>query len=267
MSDTHRMLLEGIRFPVIGMVHLKPLPGAYGFSGSLEAVCAAALEDARALVEGGIDALMMENYGDVPFRKAATEPHTTAAMTAIAVELRRITTKPVGINVLRNDPRAALGIAAAVGARMIRVNVHTGAMLTDQGVIEGDAHDTLAYRRMLGTDALILADVHVKHAAPLAPIPIEVAAADAVERGCADALIVTGSRTGSGANIDEIARVRSAVSAPVLVGSGVTADTIGSLRGLCDGVIVGSWLKVDGNAHAAVDRERVERIMTAAREG
>jgi membrane complex biogenesis BtpA family protein len=247
--------------PIIGMIHLLPLPGTPGYNGSLDEIVDAALADARALDEGGIDAMMVENYGDVPFRKGDVEPHTIATMALIAAEIRRITSKPLGINVLRNDPLAALGIAAACGAVMIRVNVHTGAMLTDQGVIEGNANATLDYRTKLGAEVKILADVHVKHAAPLAPIPIETAAADAVERGLADALIVTGSRTGAGCDIEELIRVRAAVDAPVLAGSGVTDETIESILRECDGVIVGSWLKKDGDVRNAVDVDRVRRVM------
>jgi membrane complex biogenesis BtpA family protein len=260
-----RSLLPNLPRIIVGMVHLKPLPGTPGFGGSLAEVLDAALADARALDEGGVDAIMIENYGDVPFRKGGAEPHTIAAMTLAATEVRRITAKPLGINVLRNDPLAALGIAAICGAAMIRVNVHTGAMLTDQGIIEGDANGTLGYRMKLGADVAILADVHVKHAAPLAPIPIEVAAADAVERGLAGALIVTGSRTGAGADMEELRAVRSAIDTPVLVGSGVTDTTIAGLLRECDGAIVGSWLKVDGDVSRPVDAARVRRLMDAAR--
>src|SRR4051812_25124527 len=128
-------LLGNLTKPIIGMIHLKPLPGTPGFGGSIDAIVDAALADARALDEGGIDAMMVENYGDVPFRRSAVEPHTIAVMMLAALAIRSVTAKPLGINVLRNDPLAALGIAAACGAAMIRVNVHTGAMVTDQGVI------------------------------------------------------------------------------------------------------------------------------------
>ncbi len=257
-------LLSGISKPIVGMIHLKPLPGTPGYGGSLDAVLDAALADAVALDAGGIDAIMIENYGDVPFRRSMVEPHTIAAMAVIAAEVRRITSRPLGVNVLRNDPVAALGVAAACGAVMIRVNVHTGAMVTDQGIIEGNANATLEYRTKLGSGTKILADVHVKHAAPLAPIPIEVAAADAAERGLADALIVTGSRTGIPCDAAELQLVRaSAGGVPVLIGSGVTAETAPELLRLCDGAIVGSWLKEEGNVGRPVDRERVERLMEA----
>jgi hypothetical protein len=263
--STERELLGGIVRPVIGMIHLKPLPGTPGFGGSLDEVLDAAVADARALEDGGIDAMMVENYGDVPFRKQGVEPHTIAAMALAARAIRETTAKPLGINVLRNDALAALGIAAMCGAAMVRVNVHTGAMVTDQGLIEGSANTTLEYRTKLGARTLILADVHVKHAAPLAAIAIETAAADTVERGLADAVIVTGSRTGAGCDPEELARVRASVAAPVLVGSGVADATVGMLLAACDGAIVGSWLKEGGDVARPVDRERVRRLMDAAR--
>lgn len=247
------------------MVHLRPLPGSARFGGSLDEVLEWALADAAALADGGIDAIMVENYGDVPFRKDEVEPHTVAAMARIAAEIRRSTSVPLGINVLRNDARSAMAIAAVCGASMIRVNVHTGAMATDQGVIEGRASATLDYRRRLDAGVRILADVNVKHAMPLVPIPVEIAAADAVERGLADALIVTGTRTGVAAELEEIARVKSAVDAPVFAGSGVSAETVGQILRVCDGAIVGSWLKADGDVARPVDRERVERLVEAAR--
>lgn len=231
----------------------------------MQDVIDAALVDAAALASGGVDAIMVENFGDVPFRRDEVEPQTIAAMTLAIGEIRRAVPVPIGVNVLRNDARGALAIAAVVGASMIRVNVHTGAMLTDQGIIEGRAAETLTLRARLGVDVKILADIAVKHARPLAEFPIEEAAADAVERGLADALIVTGSRTGAGVDFERLARVRAAVGVPVLAGSGVTADSIDALRPACDGVIVGSWLKLGGRVAAPVDAARVARLVTSSR--
>ncbi len=251
--------------PIIGMVHLKPLPGSPRYGGSPAEVLDAALRDALALEAGGVDAIMIENYGDVPFRKSRVEPHTVAIMALIAGEIRRMTSRPMGINVLRNDPASALGIAAACGAEFVRINVHTGAMVTDQGIIEGDAQGTLEYRGRIGADVRLLVDVHVKHARPLGSFPIEESAADAVDRGLADALIVTGERTGAGAAVAELRRVRGVVKAPVLVGSGVTPETAAVIMPECDGAIVGTAFKIDGDVKRPVDSERVSRLMDAAR--
>lgn len=263
-ASVARQILPGVVRPVIGMVHLGPLPGSVRYAGSLKRMIAAAVADAQALESGGIDALMIENYGDLPFTRGSLAPHTVAAMTAAALAVRSATRLPLGINALRNDPRAALGVALACGASFVRVNVHTGAMLTDQGIIESDAHGTLGYRDMIGSRALILADVHVKHAVPLGSGSIEDAAADTVERGLADGVIVTGRATGAPSSADDIDSVRAAVAAPVLVGSGVTSETITDLLPRCDGVIVGTWLKREGDVDAPVDRARVEALMQAA---
>ena len=262
----HQRLLAPLRHrAIIGMVHLLPMPGTPRFGGSVQQVIDHALADATALRDGGIDAIMVENYGDIPFRKSGLAPHTIALIALIAAEIKRMTQLPLGVNALRNDPLAALGIAAACGGAMIRVNVHTAAMVTDQGIIEGNARETMDYRTLLGANVKVLADVSVKHALPLVPFPIEELAADAAERGLADALIVTGSRTGAGVAIEELRRARAATHAPVFAGSGVTSATVRDILAECDGAIVGSWLKRDADVAAPVDPTRVEQLMEIAR--
>ncbi|MFC6765782.1 BtpA/SgcQ family protein, partial [Natrinema soli] len=98
--------------PVIGMVHLPALPGAPGFDGDREAIRTRALEDARRLEAGGIDGIILENFGDTPFYPEDVPKHVVAEMTAIATPLVDAVDVPVGINVLRNDAAAALSVAA-----------------------------------------------------------------------------------------------------------------------------------------------------------
>ncbi|HUP48397.1 MAG TPA: BtpA/SgcQ family protein [Thermoanaerobaculia bacterium] len=227
---------------VFGMVHLLPLPGAPLFRGSLDEVIEAALDDARALEEGGCDGMVVENFGDRPFFATSVPPSTVATMARVVAEVRSVVKLPTGVNVLRNDARAALAVAAATGAAFVRVNVHTGAMLTDQGVIEGAAAETLRLRASLAPEVAIFADHLVKHAVPLAPADPAQAAKDLRLRGLADALIVTGSETGAAADPGRLERLRDAVDAPLLAGSGVDAGNAGSFRA-ADGVIVGTSLK------------------------
>lgn len=253
--------------PLVGMVHLLPLPGSPGWSGSMEEVVERAVADAEALRAGGLDALLVENYGDVPFRPEEVEPWTVAAM-AVAVRAVRDAAAglPVGVNVLRNDARSALGVAAATGAVFVRVNVHTGSMATDQGVLTGRADRTLRERRALGLETVLVADVHVKHAVPPPGSSLEEAARDARHRGLADVLVVSGVRTGEPTSGDEIERVRRAVpDAPVWVGSGVTPQNVRDLLRVADGAIVGSALQRDGVAGRGVDPERVRRLVEAVR--
>jgi membrane complex biogenesis BtpA family protein len=252
---------------VIGMVHLVPLPGSPRWAGSMRDVIAAALADARALIDGGVDALLVENFGDAPFTPDRVEPATVAAMSVVAAEVRREFPRTrLGLNVLKNDARAALGVAAAVGAEFIRVNVHAGAVLADQGVVQSDAYGTLRDRRLLGVDVAIVADVGGKHAVPLAPVETEQMARDLVHRGLADALVVSGAATGQATPLGEVKRVRSAVpDVPLLIGSGVTAETAAELLSVADGLIVGTSVKRDGDVRQPVDRARVEKLVAAAR--
>ncbi|MBM3215061.1 BtpA/SgcQ family protein [Candidatus Poribacteria bacterium] len=253
--------------PVIAVIHLPPLPGSPRWGDDWEAVEASAIHDADALARAGVDGIIVENYGDAPFLPGSVEPVTVAAMAAIVTAIRHRVAglPPLGVNVLRNDARAALSICAACQAQFIRVNVHVGAVVADQGTIEGRAWETARLRRNLAPWVAILADVGVKHAQPLAGFDIEGEARDAVERGLADALIVTGDATGSETDSDDIVAVRRAGSAPVLVGSGVTLETVDDAMALSDGIIVGSALKRDGRAGNSVDAERTRRFLEAAR--
>lgn len=251
------------------MVHLPPLPGSPRWAGSMERATAQALTDVRALLDGGMDALLIENYGDVPFAPDRVEPATIAAMAVLAAAIRRAAPDvPLGINVLKNDARAGLAIACATGAQFIRVNVHAGAVVADQGIIQTDAHATLRDRRLLDADVGLFADVQGKHAAPLVPVELEQEARDLVHRGLADALVVSGRATGEATPLSDIKRVRGAVpGVPILAGSGATADTVAELLSVADAVIVGTALKREGDVRNPVDPERVRRFVAAARRG
>src|SRR2546426_191322 len=164
-----------INKPVIGMLHLAALPGSPLYGESIEPIRSAMLRDAELLVEGGVQGLMMENFGDTPFFPGRVPAFVVAHMTALAAEVkRRFPDTPLGINVLRNDGLSALAITHAVGAEYIRVNVLCGARLADQGILHGIAHDLLRLRSELGAREIkILADVDVKHSAPLAARPLK----------------------------------------------------------------------------------------------
>lgn len=245
---------------LIGMIHLPPLPGAPRHTLPMAAILEGVERDARALVAAGYDALLVENFGDAPFHPERVPPVTVAALTravsrAIAVGEGR----PVGVNVLRNDSRAALGIAAATGASFVRVNVHTGTMFTDQGPLTGRAWETLRLRRSLGIEGCaILADVLVKHAVAPGGIRLEDAALDLLHRGGADGLIVSGVATGRPTDPDAVTRLRALLpAAPILVGSGTTPETAPALLAAgATGFIVGSWIQWQGRAGGGVDGER-----------
>jgi membrane complex biogenesis BtpA family protein len=257
LLDTHPKTL-------IGVVHLRPLPGSPRWQGDMEAVIEFAVKDARAYERGGAHALFIENFGDIPFTKGSVAPETIAAMAAAGRAIRQAVKLPIGFNVLRNDARAALALCAICGGAFVRINVHTGAMLTDQGLIEGNAYETLRYRQQICPRAQIFADIHVKHAVPLGNWTIEDAARDTVERGVADALIVSGAGTGLAAELADLERVRrTAPTTKILLGSGVTLANVGDFLPAADGFIVGTSLKVNGKVSGPVDPKRVAALVRA----
>lgn len=260
-------LISANKTVAIGMVHLAPL-FENGQTWPLSRVEARAVEDALSLTEAGFDALLIENYGDVPFYPHTVPPHTVSAMTRIALAVQngvanqRRDPPLLGINVLRNDAISALAIASAVGAHFVRINVHAGAMVTDQGIIEGKAHQTSRYRDRIAPDCDILADVHVKHAAPLVNRPIEDEAYDLWHRGRVAGIVVSGSRTNAACDVNELRRIRETVpECRLVVGSGVCPDQFNQLAPLVDAVIVGSWIKEDGKTDNRVDRDRAHQLM------
>jgi len=256
-----RDLFHSIK-PVIGMVHLLPLPGSPQYNNSLSEIMERALTDARTLDQGGVDGLMIENYGDAPFHPTHVGPETIASITWIAREIQREIKKPLGINVLRNDSRAALAIASILGCDFIRVNVHIGAAVTDQGVVSGRAFETLRYRAVLGSQVKIFADIFVKHGTVLGNQDIGQATLDTIFRGLADAAIVTGKTTGEPIDLNEIKTVKAAIQAfPVLAGSGVNIENMNKMLEVADGVVVGTGIKKEGKIENSVDLSRVKKIV------
>ncbi len=259
---------RGVAQPVIGMLHLPPLPGAPGYQGNLQRIRESLMADADALAQGGVQGLMIENFGDAPFFPGRVPAYVVAHIASLAEHVRRRIDLPLGINVLRNDGAAALGIAAAVGAQFIRVNVLCGARVTDQGITLGIAHRLLRLRRTLdAAHVRILADVNVKHSGALGfPRPIADEFADTIERGGADAVIASGSATGKPAGLDEVREMRAAAGElPLLIGSGVSVRNIHEYRELADGFIIGSSLKRGGVIDGPIDVQRVRDLMNALR--
>jgi uncharacterized protein len=249
---------------LIGVVHLLPLPGSPRWGGDIDQVIRAALDDARAYEEGGADAVIIENFGDIPFTKSAVPSETVASMAVAGSAIRGDIELPIGFNVLRNDGLSALALCAACGGDFLRVNILSGAMVTDQGVIEGDAFNLLRKKQEIAPHVKILADVLVKHAAPLGELSIEVAARDTAERGLADALIVSGTGTGDATKVEDVKRTRAACpESLILLGSGVTLANAAEYLPFADGFIVGSSVKKGGRLENPVDPKRVAALRAA----
>jgi membrane complex biogenesis BtpA family protein len=255
----------------IGVVHLAALPGSPDFGGSLEQVIDRARREAEAIEKAGFGAVIVENYGDLPFYTGRVGPETIAAMAIVSRGIKQAVGIPVGINVLRNDYEAALAIAATCGCEFVRVNILVGAFVTTEGMIEGNPARAIRLRQRLAPRTMIFADIMVKHAYPLAPTSVGDAALDVVERGKADCMIVTGPRTGSPPSGEDLRVVHSrldeaGMSVPVLVGSGITPSNAENFLRLSDGFIVGSYIRQDGRAGAEMDLDRALELGRIAKE-
>ena len=257
----------GTENPVIGVVHLLPLPTSPRWQGNLQLVIDRAEQEATALASGGVHGIIVENFFDAPFTKGQVDPSVVSAMSLIVSRLQQLVTVPFGLNVLRNDSRSALAIASCVGASFIRVNVLTGVMSTDQGLIEGCAYDLLRYRRELGSEVNILADVLVKHARPLGSPNLTTAVQETIHRGMADGIILSGWATGSPPSLEDLELAQAAADGrPVFIGSGANWDNIGTLMRAADGVIVASSLKRQGDINQPVDPIRVGQFVEVMQE-
>jgi hypothetical protein len=252
--------------PIIGVVHLLPLPTSPRWGGSLKSVIDRAEREATALASGGVNSIIVENFFDAPFTKDSVDPAVVSAMSLVVQRLMNLVSLPIGINVLRNDARSAMAIAACVNAQFIRVNVLTGVIATDQGLIEGQAHQLLRYRRELGSDVKILADVLVKHARPLGSPNLTTAVQETIHRGLADAIILSGWATGSPPSLEDLELASAAAAdTPVFIGSGANWENIPTLIQAADGVIISSSLKRRGQIDQPIDPIRVSQFVEAMR--
>jgi len=247
--------------PLIGCIHLLPLPGSPKYSGNMTNVLKQAMKEANIFKTNNVNGLIIENFRDIPFYPDQVPAETIASMAIVTHEIKKVFKGPIGVNVLRNDAKAALAIAVACEVHFIRVNVHIGAAVTDQGILEGKAYDTLRLRKSLNSDILIFADVAVKHASSLGNRSIEDETKDLAERGLADALIVSGSHTGGEANKKEINIIKQNTDLPVIIGSGITPDNLTNYFSLVDGFIVGSYFKTNGIANNRIAESRVSKFM------
>jgi hypothetical protein len=260
----------GVPKAIIGMIHLKPLPGAPHFTGgNLHPVLEAALADADALYEGGVDGLIVENAWDLPFSKPEDIGfETVAAMSVIVDRIIQHSKLPVGINILANGAIQSLAVARATGARFVRVNQWVNAYVANEGFIEGPSAKALRYRTFIkGDDIKIFADVHVKHGAHaiVADRSVPEQTRDAVFFD-ADVLIATGQRTGDETPVEEVTSIQSATLLPVIVGSGLSTQNASALMEKADGAIIGSSIKYDELWWNPVEVERVRKLMAVVRE-
>jgi len=260
--------LFGVPKPVIGMIHLWPLPGAPGYSGyGMQTILDHAFRDAEALVQGGVNGLIVENMWDLPYYVGnQVAPEAMTAQAVAAAEVVKSFPVPVGINVIHNGGVVCLAIAVAAGARFIRVCIFTGARVWDTGELDHGCAATLVRKRkeLHAEHIHIFADVDKKHSVAFPGLTLSTHIAWTEFYG-ADALIVTGRMTGEAPDVEEVREASELAHRPVLVGSGTDEKNIAAFLRHADGVIVGSSLKKEGVMENPVDVTRVRRFVDAVR--
>ena len=252
--------------PIIGMIHMPPLPGAPGNRLSMKELTEFALSEAGRLESAGLDACIVEYVGDVPLFKERLPPFTVAAMATVTMAVVGQTKMKVGVNMLRNACEEALSVAHVAGAHFIRCNILIGAYATDQGIIEGCAARVARLKKELGSWVLVFGDVHVKHAYPIFNVEIQYAAQDLAERGGADAVIVSGPRSPVPPSFERVKKVRDAIKKPVLIGSGIGLANVRQFYQRSDGLIIGEPdFKVGGVWGGPSDGKAYQRAVRACR--
>ena len=242
------------------MIHLRALPGTPGNDLAMPAILDAAMRDAEALCAGGCDALLVENMADLPYLNGHVGPEIVSAM-AIAVD--RVVQGfdlPVGVQVLAGANCEAMGVATCAGARFIRAEAFAYAHIADEGMMNASAAEVLRLRKHIASSVRVWADVQKKHSCHAITSDAKLTDLAHGFAFCgADALIVTGVSTGCEAHIEDVAQVRPA-GLPVVIGSGITAQNAAKFGAVADGLIVGTYIKRDGNWRNPVDVERVRAV-------
>jgi membrane complex biogenesis BtpA family protein len=251
---------------IYGVIHLKGLPGSTSNILSIDKIVKLAQNDIDTLTAGGIDGLIIENFGDAPFVKDNLSKRSLVSFATVVSNLDIDKKLDVGINVLRNDGISALSIAEATDADFVRINVLNNIMYTDQGIIEGKSYDISQFRNTLSKEIKVFADVFVKHATPPYGAKIENHTKELLERAGADVVIVSGDGTGEETNIEDLQRIRDIVPLGKLaIGSGLNKDNIKKYVGISDIGIIGTDFKLDGILNNPVDLNRVKNLITQSK--
>jgi membrane complex biogenesis BtpA family protein len=252
---------------LIGMVHVGATPGTPRAEYTVSELVNRAISEATKLKNAGFDAAIVENMHDAPYVHGSDlGPEQTTAMTLAASAVREIFPGPLGVQILSGGNQQAMAVSHAVGAGFIRCENFVFSHVADEGLLaKAEAGQLLRYRKHIGADDVaVFADIKKKHASHA--ITGDVSIEDAIEAAQffgVDAIIITGSSTGKAADISDLKSARKAASVPVLVGSGVTPDSVPALLEHADALIVGSSIKEDGNWYNNIDPARADAIVSA----
>jgi len=252
-----------IENPVIGMVHVKALPGTPKNTLEPAKIIDEALQEAVLYKRAGIDSIMIENMHDVPYLKGKVGHEVSTIMAMIAHEIKRETNLPIGVQILAGANKEALAAAKASGIDFIRAEGFVFAHIADEGIIEAQAGELLRYRKQIEANSIaVFTDIKKKHSSHAITQDVNLLdTAKAARFFLSDGVIVTGNHTGSSASLEELTELKEAIDFPVLVGSGITLENVKSYLPICDAMIVGSYFKEHGYWENELSYERVANFM------
>jgi membrane complex biogenesis BtpA family protein len=248
---------------IIAMIHIGALPGTPKHHLSIQQIIDQATNEAEIYIAANIDALMIENTHDIPYLKCKAGAEIVAAMTAVSVEIRKLTDKPLGIQILAGANKEALAVAKAASLDFIRAEGFVFGHLADEGYIDSCAGELLRYRKMIGAETVaIFTDIKKKHSshAITSDVTLE-ETISAAEFFLSDGIIITGSATGKEASLNDVKTASRSTKLPVIIGSGITDINIETYWPYADAFIVGSSLKLEGNWRNNVDKLRVNKLI------
>lgn len=250
---------------LIGMVHLGATPGTPFASAHPDQIVEQAVAEAMLLDAAGFDAISLENMHDAPYVHGDDlGPEVVALMSRALAAVRAEVAVPVGLQILSGGNRHALACAHSSGGAFIRCENFVFSHVADEGLlVKAEAGGLLRYRKAIGAEHVpVYCDIKKKHASHAITGDLGLAdIAEAAEFFGADGVIVTGSATGHATSIKDIANARRGTALPVLVGSGVTPDTLPAIFEHADAAIVGSSIKRDGLWKNPVDAERAAQMV------
>jgi len=201
-------------------------------------------------LKAGVEAVMVENY----FGSADDCERVLAWLQEAQLPLR------YGVNIL-GDFERAFRLSARYGASFVQMDSVCGHLRPEQE--KKYLLDRLAEARAMA-DVVLLGGVRFKYQSVRSGRPLEEDLRLGMER--CDAIVVTGEGTGMATPQEKIAEFRSILGDfPLIVGAGVTIDTVGESLRMGDGVIVGSYFKKDHRDIGDVEPAYVQAFMDRKR--
>lgn len=249
--------------PIIGMIHLKALPGTPKFNDSIDEIINAAINEVEIYKKAGIDALAIENMHDVPYLKNDVGHEISSIMSIIAYEVKKKSNLPCGIQVLSSANKAALAIAKNAGLDFIRAEGFVFGHVADEGYIDANGGELLRYRKAINAENIaVFTDIKKKHSSHTITADVSIVeTAKAAEYFLSDGLIITGSSTAEPADVEDIQQIKEKCKIPIIVGSGVTLNNVSQYLPISDALIVGSYFKKEGHWANTLEYDKIVHFM------